>query len=105
MIKVRPKIKVLTACKIGSLPSRPSRGVLGRPLVWSRKLIFGSGSSYHAPQGYFWGYIRCPRGAARTGPGDTTVPWSGALEPSESVFWRPDLMRFYAITAYLSMSD
>ena len=32
--------------------------------------------------------------------GYSTVLWSEALEPSESVPWRPDLMRFDAKTPY-----
>ena len=54
---------------------------------------------------HFWPYSRDPRGAACTEPGHSTVPWSEALEPSDLVTWRPDLMRFDAITPYPSMSD
>ena len=53
---------------------------------------------------HFWPSSGDPRGGGRTEPGYSTVLWSEALEPSGWVIWRPNLMRFDAITPYLSMS-
>ena len=85
-------------------PIAPIAWGYGAPIGLVQEAYFGSGSSYHAPQGYFWGYISPPRGTACTGLGYSTVRWFEALEPSGWVTWRPDLKRFDAITTYPSMS-
>ena len=84
--------------RIGVRPSELGAWGYGMPIGLVQEAYFGSGSSYHAPQGYFWGYIRCPLGTACTGLGYTTVLWFEALGPSESVPWRPESIRPHAIT-------
>ena len=85
-------------------PIEPIAWGSGEPNGLVQEACFGSESSYNAPQHWFWGYIRCPRGAACTGLGYSHVLWSEVLEPSESVPWRPELIRKHAITSYPSRS-
>ena len=81
-------------------PIEPIAWGSGEPNGLVQEACFGSESSYNAPQHWFWGYIRCPRGAARTGSGYSTVGWSEALDPSESITWRPGLIGDHATTPY-----